>query len=193
MAKQDVIAHELGHAICAETQDGYWYSTSLGFEKDDNALAYCYCDKHETKKTNIQGPATKIKQAMNLGGIFGELLCVGNWSPWGARCDVDELCTANQKSKLPIVLELHNWIWVDDDELSMRACSKLNTIVERRNFVLDSHDTARRLPELWSLYMDFCDRIHKDNFRVNVIEISKSRAVTIEQAALNKIFKDVIL
>lgn len=186
-----IIAHELGHAICAEVQDGYWYPSSLDFERDENALAYCYCEKLDEKKTYVKGPYSRAKQVMNLGGIFGELLQDGNWSPWGARSDLDEFVTANYKSKSKLKAELDDWLFVADDELSFRACSSYGDQASRRNFLLDHHDTCRRLPELWTAYLDYCDRISKDAFRDNVDDIAKSKVTSIDGKELKAIIRDI--
>ena len=188
---KSIIAHELGHAICAEVQDGYWYPSSLDFERDENALAYCYCDKLDEKKTYVKGPYSRAKQVMNLGGIFGELLYAGDWSPWGARSDIDEFVTANHKSKSKLKDELDKWLFRDDDELSFRACSSFADESSRREFALDHHDTCRRLPELWNAYLDFCDRISKDAFRENIEDIAKSKETSIGGAELKAIIKDI--
>lgn len=192
MASRGVIAHELGHAVCAETQDGLWVATSLDFEKDDNAMAYCYCDKLDKPKP-LKGKYVKTKQMMNLGGIFGELLVDGNWSPWGARNDVDEFVTANDRSKSKLKEELDNWLFRDDDELSFRACSSFQDDSSRRSFTLDHHDTFSRLPHLWEAYVDFCSKISKDAFRENVDDLMKDKSQTIEGAELKEIMKDIVL
>jgi len=188
-----VIAHELGHAVCAEAQDGFWYPSGLSFEKDESALAYCYCEKHDQKKPDLKGPYIKLKQMMNLGGIFGELLYGANWSPWGARCDVDEFITANSKGKNKLMVELDGWNWIDDDELSFRACTILSGDKARREFVLDAHDTARRLPHLWVAYLDFCDRIDKATFFANVEDIANEKQVEIDQKQIKKIVKEILI
>jgi hypothetical protein len=190
---KSTIAHELGHAICAEVQDGFWYPSSLDFERDENALAYCYCEKLDEKKTYVKGPYSRAKQVMNLGGIFGELLQGGEWSPWGARADLDEFVTANYKSKSKLKVELDEFLFQDDDELSFRACSSYPDQQSRRNFVLDHHDTCRRLPELWIAYLDFCDRISKDAFRDNVDDIAKNKETTIDGKNLKVMIQDIKL
>ena len=189
MSYKLIIAHELGHAICAEVQDGFWYPSSLEFEKDDNALAYCYCEKRDTHK-GIKGPYSRTKQVINLGGIFGELLYGGEWNPWGARTDVDEFVTANKASKLKN--ELDEWLFQDDDPLSFRACSSDPSEVWRRNFVLDHHDTSRRLPELWNVYLDFCDRIDKPSFKEVVDRINKEKIKVVDSKMLKRIFGEIL-
>jgi len=186
-----VIAHELGHAICAEVQDAIWYPTGLSFESEDGILAACLCDKRKTKK-DIIGPFSKTSAMVNLGGIFGELLWNGKWAPWSARADVDEFITLNTK-KSPIQTEMDNWFWVDDDELSFRSCSKMFYVEERRKFRMDCHDTARRLPNLWSAYLDFCDRIDKHAFIDSVNEISSNGKVELSTKDLREIIKEVVL
>lgn len=190
---KSIIAHELGHAICAEVQDGQWFPSGLDFERDENALAYCYCEKLDDKKPHIKGPYSRAKQVMNLGGIFGELLLTGEWSPWGARSDVDEFVTANQKSKSKLKEELDRWLFQDDDELSFRACSSYGDESSRRGFLLDHHDTFRRLPELWKAYVDFCDRISKDAFRDNIDDLAKGKTKSVDGKELKAIIKDIKL
>ena len=193
MIKNSLIAHELGHALCAETQDGYWYATSLDFKGDDGAMANCYCDKHKNRKTNIKGKYTRIKDMMNLGGLYGELLLGGSWSPWSARCDIDDFTTSNQGSKAKIVIELDLWMWVDLDHRAFRSCTMYNDVRSRRAFKLDAHDTCHRLPHLWTAYMDFCDRIDKDLFKANVLDIAKANDKEVDNAELTKIMKEIIL
>lgn len=192
MSNKLTVAHELGHAVCAEALDGFWYPSSLSFEKDDNAIAYCYCDQLDTKKPHIKGPYSRTKQVMVLGGIFGEILIGGKWSPWSARADLDDLTTANIKSTHPLIDEVDNWMWRDYDSLSFRACTSLDTDRARRSFLLDSHDTARRLPELWKVYLEFCDKIDKIAFEDNVHDISKSGSKSIEGKELSEILMGII-
>ena len=187
-----IIAHELGHALAANTQDRFWYPTSIVLEKDDNALAYCYCDQLEEKKSHVTGPYTKFKQMMNLGGIFGELICNGHWSPWGGRADIDEFVTANCKSSSPFVEELDDWLFVDDDDFSFRACSALKDRSLRRSFLMTHVDTFQRLPELWGAYVDFCDRIRVEAFIEAVDDIAKSKERMINGNKLAAIAKDII-
>lgn len=188
-----IVAHELGHAVCAEVQDGFWFPLGLGFEKDESVIAYCYCDKHDKKKPNLKGPYSKTKSMMNLGGLFGELLYGSNWSPWGARADIDEFVTTNSKTKNKIMIELDSWTWVDDDNLSFRACTRLESDKIRREFVLDAHETARRLPNLWEAYLDFCDRIDKKIFFASVDAISTSNKLELNKSELKKIIKEIII
>lgn len=189
------IAHELGHAIGAETQDGFWYPSGLSFEKDDNAVAYCYCEQLDTKKPNLKGPYTKVKQIMNLGGIFGELLYAGYWHPWGARGDIDEFISANSNTRNKLKDELDDWYWLADDDKAFRAVLNHDDYgyASRGKFVLDCHDTARRLPLLWEAHLDFCDRISKEAFKDNVIEISKTKETEIGEKELKKIIEDIVL
>jgi len=190
--KKYLIAHELGHAVCAEVQDGFWYSSGLVLERDETSLAYAWSEKLDTKKEGLKSPYVKLKQMMNLGGLFGELLYSGKWNPWGVRADIDEVVSANT-SRHPLILELDDWLWRDDDENSFRFCSALSTDSERRAFTLDAHDTARRLPALWDAYLDFCDRIDKHLFCVNVDEIVKSKKTEIEEEELKEIVKEIVI
>ncbi len=190
--KTGLISHELGHAVCAEVQDGFWYASGLVLTKDDGALAYCWSEKRDDRKPNINGPYSKIKGMMSLGGVFGEILLQGKWSPWGARYDIDEFATANSKGNNKLMIELDRWLWIDDDELSFKACSTHSDERSRRAFVLDAHDTVRRLPNLWDAYLDFCDRINKVVFLSNVEDIAKSKKVELDEAELKKIVKEIV-
>ncbi len=187
------IAHELGHAICAEVQDKIWYPTGLSFKEDDTAAAYCYCDKKKNKKTYVNSPHSKSNGMMNLGGLFGELLWHGKWSPWSARADIDEFVSLNEKSKGKLKQELDDWMWVDDDKLSFRFCTQFGDIESRRSFRMDTHDTARRLPIVWEAYLDFCDRIDKKAFIENVDYIDDNDIEEVESDLLKKIMKEIIL
>lgn len=187
-----IVAHELGHAICAEVQDGFWYPSGLSFKKDDGTLAVCFCDKRKERKKNVKGPYSKTSGMMNLGGLFGEMLWGGEWSPWGARADIDEFITMNT-TRNAIKNELDEWLWVKDDDLSFRACSKIDSTEARRKFRLDCHNTARRLPALWDAYLDFCDRIDKESFKFHVNEIVSNNMVEVRTKDLKEIMKEIII
>ena len=191
MVSKNIIAHELGHMLSAVVQDGFWIPTSLKLKGEYNTLAHCAC-KQETKMKKIRGPYVKIKGIMDLGGIFGELLWSGSWRPWGCRQDVDDFTLGNKNLNNILVVELDYWLWVDDDELSFRACSQFDCDSSRRQFMMDHHDTCKRLPELWKVYLDFCDRIDKISFKENVIDISKHKRTTIGNKELKKIIKDIV-
>ena len=187
-----IVAHELGHAICAEVQDGFWYPSGLSFKKEDGTIAACFCDKRKVRKKNVTGPYSRTIGMMNLGGLFGELLWCGEWSPWGARADIDEFITVNS-TRNSIKNELDEWMWMNDDKLSFRACTKINDGEERRKFRMDCHDTARRLPSLWSAYLDFCDRVDKQEFKNQVNIIVSNNKVEIKTKDLKAIMKEIIL
>jgi hypothetical protein len=127
---------------------------------------------------------------MNLGGLFGETLQRGCWSPWGARADIDEFVTMNKVNNL-LKIELDDWMWVNTDKLSFHACSSTDT--GRTHYTLDTHDTARRLPHLWKAYLDFCDRIDKPKFRENVNYIVGNNVVNVKTKLLKEIMKEVIV
>jgi hypothetical protein len=190
--KRSLVAHELGHAVCAEVQDGFWYACGLSFKAEDGQLACCYTEKLDRKKPNIKGPYSRVKNMVSLGGIFGELLYHGAWSPWSARADVDEFATENRTTKNKVMLELDSWMWRDDDDLSYRFCTNRG-IAARRNVVLDIHDTARRLPFLWDAYLDFCDRIDKEAFLIKVEEVSTGGNIEIESDQLRAIIKEIVV
>jgi len=179
MFTKSIIAHELGHALSSEFQDGYGDPINIEFEPDGNELAICWCAEHEKKKPNVAGVYSKTKSISDLGGIFGELLYTGGWNPWGARVDVDNFLCSNYRSTSNLKNELDEWMWVDDDSLSMRACTCGDTITSRRSFELDHHDTCERLPAMWLAYVDFCNRIDKTEFRRVVDEILKNKTKTI--------------
>ena len=192
MINKALVAHELGHAISATVQDAFWVPSSIEFIKNDSEQAACYCDKLEMRKSGMKGPHSRTKHIMNLGGIFGELLWCGSWSPWGARADIDDFITANYRSKSDLKFELDSWMFIDDDKLSFRACSKRDENVERVEFELDHHDTCRRLPQLWDAYLDYCDKIDKGAFMETIDEISKANEEIIQGKKLKEIIGGII-
>jgi len=190
-----LIAHELGHALCAEVQDGFWVPSDLSFkrEKGNGTLAYCSCDKRATRKPKVRGPYSRTTNIMNLGGLFGELLQRGCWSPWGCRADIDEFVTTNRANNL-LKMELDDWMWVSGDDLSFRACSSINSgTIDRRKYTMDSHDTAKRLPQVWMAYLDFCDRIDKEKFKDKVDYILINKVIEVKTKLLKEMMGDVIL
>ncbi len=191
MINKSVIAHELGHAVCGEVQDGFWAATSLTLETDDNNLAYCHCYQLDVRKDTVNSRYSKLSEIFNLGGIFGELLFEGAWNPWGSRADLDEFVTANSNSRSALKEELDDWFFRDTDPRSYHACSRKRTTTERRLFKLDAHDTATRLPELWKVYLDFCNRIDKDEFKRCVAEISVDGENTVPASKLKPMLKRV--
>jgi hypothetical protein len=187
-----IIAHELGHVICAEVQDGLWKPTGISLTKATGSWAETEFKELTKRKSNLHGPYSKTKYMANLGGAFGELLVLNVWHPWCVRADVDEFITANIGSaNSPIVSELSDWLWRDDDALSFKACSSCDGVRLRRKFTIDHHDTCRRLPRLWDAYIDFCDRIDKKAFATSVDEILRSHKKEIIGQDLKELIKAI--
>lgn len=187
-----LVAHELGHAMSANVQDAFWFATELSFKKESGVLATCSCEKRKTRKKDIVGPYSRATNISSIGGIYGELVIRGCWSPWGCRSDIDDFISTNKTSN-PLKVELDEWMWISLDELSFRSCTSLPTVKERRKFVLDSHDTAKRLPELWKSYLDFCDRINKEKFKECVNIIAKNKTEKVENEMLKQLMKEISL
>lgn len=187
-----LVAHELGHAMSANVQDGFWVATELYLKKEDGVLATCSCEKMKSRKSKITGPYSRTTNIMNMGGIYGELIIRGCWSPWGCRADIDEFIVTNKISN-KLRNELDEWMWISLEDLSFHSCTSLPTIKDRRKFVLDSHDTAKRLPELWKSYLDFCDKINKEKFKECVNFIVNNKAIKIENEMLKQLMKEISL
>lgn len=180
------IAHEFGHAISGFVQDIDFSPIFIELNPSKGCQASCSFSGGKKKTT---GEFSKVKHMSDLGGIFGELLYSGYWKPWGVRSDVDDFTYKSSKW----TEELDSWLWVDDDDLSFRACSQLDSESLRRRVIMDSHDTARRLPTLWSMYMDFCDKIDKGEFKLIVNEIYRDKISEIGEDDLLKFSERVIL
>ena len=179
-----LIAHELGHAVAGVLQDTLYYPCSIDLARSKGSLGSCTFDDKPRKLPSKYG---KYKYMSDLGGIYGELLFGGAWSPWGARSDLDSIATANLK-----LTEIDKWMWHDSDPLSFRACSRLETIKLRRAFVLDAHETFVRLPFIWEAYCSWCEDIDKNEFKNIVNEINSDGIEHIDFDALSVILKRII-
>ena len=126
----------------------------------------------------------------DLGGIYGDLLFSGGWSPLAARGDMESFITENSTTGMT---DLMAWFWKDDDDLSFRAASSLPTKKERNDFKFDSHETCIRLPFVWEAYCDFCDKIDKAEFKAIVSEIYKAKKKKINKKQIQAYAKRIIL
>ena len=177
--KSILIAHEFGHAVVANIIDNC-YKCSSGIDlKPEDGLARAYCDLIPSRKKVIS-PRNKSKQRFSniinitdLGGIFGELLYRQRFDPWGSREDLDGFITINMRSRSKLISELFAWMWNDDDELSFPSLMKREKSSYKKQFIsLDIYDVMKRLPNLWEAYLDFLDKIDRDEFSLVVDEIS---------------------
>lgn len=187
--KRSVIAHEFGHAVyCVLFDDGFIPST-LVVKSGGGMHGYVLFDEVPTR--GLKGKYSKFKEPCFLGGIFGEMVYQGTWEPWGARNDLDTFITLNKRKKF-MIKELNDWMWMSNDEKSFRSCSNFVLDSERRKVTLDSHDTSRLLPDVWSAYKDFCDQIDKDAFNNVVNELCDGGVDMIEDKELMDLILGVI-
>lgn len=179
------IAHELGHAVLAYACDSFYVPTEINLKPDEvNLIAYCNMETGH--RENILSPS-KFKGISDLGGPFGELIHLGEWNPWCARADIDGFVTSNKKSTHELVTSLDDWMWTRDDEMSFRAVSRVQPFEARYKVFFDHHDTAKVLPQLFLVYLEFCDLIDKNVFRQTVRDLTASKIVSIENEELTKL------
>lgn len=190
MADRYVIAHELGHAVCAAVQDRYWKPIKLELDSDGSALAVCHAVRLEESKA-ISGRYSNTRDVMNLGGLFGEMAFQGRWSPWGARYDIDEFVIGNRTSRSKVKEELDSWLWKDIDKHSFRQCAKKYDIGNRFNFKLSEEDTKKRLPELYKIYEDFLKRIDIVSFVDAVEEIYNTGLAEVKGSRLRRMIREI--
>jgi len=188
MVSEILIAHELGHAIAGILQDNLYWPESITLYGSKGILACCEFDDRPRK---ITGRFGKFKYMSDLGGLYGELIIEGSWNPWSARSDLDSFNCENT-SNISKISELDQWLWMDDDDLSFRACTKLFPIKERRFFKLDAHETFKRLPFIWDAFCDFCDKINKNEFKTIVKEIRKNEEEVLDQKQIEDYAKRII-
>lgn len=200
--KSVIIAHELGHAIAAMILDVEFDPVAIEISpKGSSAQAYCHLtsdtdDEDRMKKGNMSSvkDAKKLADIVDLGGIFGELIYAGEWDPWGSRSDLDEFTSTNRKRKSPLIDEIFEWMWNDEDELSF--ISKIREHKDRilkYESTLDFYDTMVRLPYLWSVYIDFCGKIDRKEFKNVVNEMNKSKSNFIEGKELKAYLNRIII
>jgi len=170
-----IVAHEFGHIVASMTHDNFLMPSRMVLKKDGYAEAYTLFDDVPFKNLGtIKKNLTNVKNLCNLGGIFGELLVYGSWTPWQARQDLDEFVTLNIKRQ-KLVKEIVAWMWLDTDPQSFVELVRedyRNRAKKIRNHIFFSENQmVERLPLLHSTYCDFLSIIHQDEFKAIVNEI----------------------
>ncbi|MBU1082737.1 MAG: hypothetical protein KKB59_19785 [Spirochaetes bacterium] len=190
MVKLDVIAHELGHVICAKVHDGINVIDKIILESNDNVDAWCEYSELKQELV-VESSYKKFKGMFHLGGIFGEILYHSKWNACGARRDIDDFVTPNKKNT-KFICEIDSWFWIDDDALSFRGLTAGDSEYRTETFIT-FYETAIRLPELWKAFLDFCSRIDTHEFIKTVDEIHNNEITIITKKEINKIIRRVVL
>lgn len=189
MNRKDLIAHEFGHAMCSMVQDSKYTPIDISLKAEKDMLGWCDFN-YEVYPRKLKTRYSKHKSMSDLGGLFGELVLNGKWMPFGARSDIDSYIIQNSESQ-KLATELDNWFFIDEDDLSFRACTKLPG-KNRRFFFLDAGDTAERLPHLWEAYLEFCSFIDKEQFRLIVEEVYKNKLDYISASVLKRYVNETL-
>lgn len=193
--KKTIIAHELGHAVMGGRIDFGWIASEIKLKTDRGDAARAYCNMDETGRVgnnSVKG-TTQLINICDLGGMFGELVYGGEWSPWGASYDLEEFVLQNIKSKSKLINEIFWWLWNAKDDLAyLEMIRRKPTINGKRTTIMNWYETMNRLPELWKVYLDFCGRIDINEYKVVVNEIRKSGTEIVSGEELRQYINRVV-
>ena len=192
---RSIIAHEMGHAIVGEILDSEYEPTTITLRSTKGEAGRAACNFNTTGEYGNTSLPTirRLHNLIDLGGIFGELILNGEWSPWGASYDLEDFVGVNIESRGKLITELFNWMYNDEDDQSyFDLIRKEKDIIGKRNTTLTWNDTRTRLPQLWEVYLDFVGKIDIKNFKDVVVEIEKGSEKEISKARLNRYMKRIV-
>lgn len=185
--KKHVIAHELGHAISNEIQDGGYEFSYISFESDDKT-SYAYCNLDELDRNRFKS-YRNLTDVSDLGGIFGELACYKSFYLWWARGDFDNFIICNSKSKSKLVDDVDN---LYNKSLYFDNIRKMSRHNRRKNKDKMLIGDLKEYKHLYMAYRDFEKKINKRAYISIVDYLFSSKVKELEYEEFHEYLRKIL-